>query len=304
VGVLGFLAWWLPVAVVLDAIGRVPGTVWAVVVCGFLVAHVVSAFKWRLLIDAAGVPIAPLEALRAHAVGLFANLCLPSVIGGDLVRAGLVVRDHGRLEAVTLGSVADRLNDTVALVLIAGVAAWVVPELPDADVAKVLASVAVLLPAGVAVGVVTIRGFPRGRLPQRLQAVAERLGQGLDSLLGVPRVTLRAFSLSIAIQCSFVGLNVVLAQEMGIAAPVSVWFLVWPLAKLVALAPISLGGIGVREVALAGLMAPFGIDAAVAVAQSVSWEVVLIGAGLIAGMVAMVLNGRRSIRIAGKGETS
>jgi hypothetical protein len=120
----------------------------------------------------------------------------------------------------------------------------------------------------------------------------------------VPRVTLRAFSLSIAIQCSFVGLNVVLAQEMGIAAPVSVWFLVWPLAKLVALAPISLGGIGVREVALAGLMAPFGIDAAVAVAQSVSWEVVLIGAGLIAGMVAMVLNGRRSIRIAGKGETS
>ena len=38
----------------------------------------------------------------------------------------------------------------------------------------------------------------------------------------------------------------------------AVWLLAWPLAKLIALAPVSLGGIGVREVALATLLLPCG----------------------------------------------
>jgi uncharacterized membrane protein YbhN (UPF0104 family) len=56
-----------------------------------------------------------------------------------------------------------------------------------------------------------------------------------------------------------------------------------------ALLPISLGGIGVREAALGGLLSPFGVDVACAVAQSLAWEVVLIGSGLAAGALTLTL---------------
>ena len=47
-----------------------------------------------------------------------------------------------------------------------------------------------------------------------------------------------------------------------------------------------------RELALAALLAPFGVEAATAVAQSLGWEVVLVGSGLSAGAVALALGGR------------
>ena len=95
--------------------------------------------------------------------------------------------------------------------------------------------------------------------------------------------------MSLGVQSGFIGLNVVLASAMELSAPISLWFFAWPMAKLIALAPVSLGGIGVREAALAGLMAPFGIEASVVVAQSLGWEAVLISSGLIAGIAVALL---------------
>jgi len=89
----------------------------------------------------------------------------------------------------------------------------------------------------------------------------------------------------VGIQASFVLLNAFLGAAIGLQAPLHVWFLAWPLAKLVALLPVSLGGLGVREVALAGLLQPFGVPAALAVAQSLLWETILVAGGLTAGLI-------------------
>jgi uncharacterized membrane protein YbhN (UPF0104 family) len=57
----------------------------------------------------------------------------------------------------------------------------------------------------------------------------------------------------------------------------------YPLAKLVALAPLTQGGIGVREAALAVLLVPFGAAPVRTVAAGLVWETVVITAGLLAG---------------------
>ena len=87
----------------------------------FLAGHAAAAAKWRILI---GGGISYRQAFRAHLAGLAANLALPSVAGGDVVRAGLVMKhadDKGRL---AMGSLADRLIDTLGLILIALASAW------------------------------------------------------------------------------------------------------------------------------------------------------------------------------------
>ncbi len=102
-------------------------------------------------------------------------------------------------------------------------------------------------------------------------------------------------AVSLLIQSSLVALNVWLAGAMGLSIPVVAWCLVWPQAKLVALVPVSLGGLGVRQVAMAGLLAPLAVEPPLVVAQSLVWESLLVGPGVVGGAVSIWLPGSRSV---------
>ncbi len=75
--------------------------------------------------------------------------------------------------------------------------------------------------------------------------------------------------------------------------PWAAWMLAWSLAKLAALVPVSLGGIGVRQLAQAAFMAPFAVTAALAVAQSLVWESLLLALGLVGGAASIWVRGLR-----------
>ena len=53
--------------------------------------------------------------------------------------------------------------------------------------------------------------------------------------------------------------------------------------------PITQGGIGVREVALAALLAPFGAPAVRTVAVGLVWEAIPITGGLFGGLASLVI---------------
>lgn len=290
IGILSLLLWWLPTATLLTAIQSIPLSVWFFVFGFYVLGHTFSALKWRLLLHAVKVDISPIVAVRAHGAGLFANLCLPSVVGGDFVRAGVVIRRHGQLEPITLGSLADRLNDTFALVLIAGVAGLMVPDSLEFDVGSLLAFVASLLLMAVFAAIVFIRYISLEVLPEFLVSKVAKFREALSSLANAPHIAFATLLLSIVIQSGFIMLNIVVAEAIGISVSPYLWFFAWPLAKLIALAPVSLGGIGVREVALSAILAPFGVEAALVVAQGLSWQAVLIFSGLFAGVAVASLS--------------
>lgn len=292
--IVGILVWWLSGEALLAAIAAIKPTTWVLVITGFIVGHIVSAFKWRLLLHAVKVEVSAFNAIRAHGAGLFANLCLPSVIGGDVIRAGLVMRQHKSYEQIALGSLADRVNDSFALVLLAAVASLAVPVTHELSVGRILSGAAVVLLFGILAGLLAVTLVPVSRLPIRVASIVMRVREALASLVAAPGLALLAFTLSVGIQAGFVMLNLLLARDIGIDASAALWFFAWPLAKLVAIVPVSLGGIGVREVAIAGLLVPFGLDAGQVVAQSLSWEGVLILSGLFAGLIVALLSGRES----------
>ena len=91
-----------------------------------------------------------------------------------------------------------------------------------------------------------------------------------------------AWSWCVLLQGGFVLVNVVVGESLGLDLPVGTWFLLWPLAKIAAMLPLSFGGLGVREAAFAGLLVPWGLEG-IAVVQSLVWQSVLLVGGLIAG---------------------
>ncbi|MGH7476593.1 MAG: lysylphosphatidylglycerol synthase domain-containing protein, partial [Longimicrobiales bacterium] len=126
---------------------------------------------------------------------------------------------------------------------------------------------------------------PLARWPRRLRRPLARGLVALRRLSARPATLVLAFALSFGIQSGFVLLNVVIGRSLGITAPVAAWFMAWPLAKLVGLLPISLGGLGVRDAAFATLLLPFGVAASQGVVASLVWDSVLIVGGLLGGLV-------------------
>lgn len=286
-GLLALILYLVPTGELWAALRAIPPWLWVSVVAAFLASHVIAAFKWWWL-AARPAGVSYRAGLRAHFAGLVANLCLPGVAGGDVVRAGLALRDTPHKAQVGVGSVADRAVDCLALLLLAGGAALLLMRRPEAPSELVLQLAAA---AGLISIVALLALYLLLKLPRR--GAIGRVADAVRTLLRQPGALMLCLLLSLCVQSALICLNVLLARSAGLDVPVAVWFLAWPLAKLVSTAPISLAGLGIREASLAALMVPFGASAARVVAVGLIWQSVLLAGGLLGGLVVL-LSGRRS----------
>jgi uncharacterized membrane protein YbhN (UPF0104 family) len=119
-----------------------------------------------------------------------------------------------------------------------------------------------------------------------------RVRHAFRSVSKRPRVLVFGWLLGTGIQTSFLLLTAQIAEYCGLKLPLQAWLFAWPLAKLVAVLPVTQGGIGVREAALVALLAPFGAPGPVVLAAGLVWEAVVIAGGLMAGLVALTLRSR------------
>lgn len=293
VGILAVLLIVLPLDQVRDALVRLDPIVWLGVLAGFLVGHGLGALKWRLMVNAGRAGLGLVDSFRCYGAGLFANLCLPSIIGGDVLRAGLAGRSTGRMTAVVLGSLADRLIDVTALgLLLAGGILMGAGSLPAGLGRYAPPAVA----AGALLGLAILLLLARRPLASWPPRVRRPLGRGLVAarrLLRRPGGAAAAFALALSMQAGFILLNAWIGRSIGIAVGLEVWFFAWPLAKVAGLLPISLGGLGVRDATLAGLLAGAGVATARGLVASLIWQTVMIAGGLAGGVLCWLLSRRR-----------
>ncbi|HUR29589.1 MAG TPA: lysylphosphatidylglycerol synthase transmembrane domain-containing protein, partial [Planctomycetota bacterium] len=134
------------------------------------------------------------------------------------------------------------------------------------------------------------------RWPRKLRRPLARSMVSLRRVARRPLAALGVFCLSLAIQSWFVLLNAWLGKAIGIDVPLAYWFLAVPLTKAITLAPISFGGLGLREATLAGMLSLVGVPTATGVAASLLWQSVVYSGGLLGGLTWLVLGLRRSAR--------
>ncbi len=271
-----------------DGITRTQPWVWFSVLAGFLLGHVFAAFKWGLLI---GQKLPFPTILKAHFAGLAANIALPGVAGGDVARAAVLSQKVSSKSKLVTGSVLDRLIDVGGLVLIAAFGAallgtagqtgmWLQIIAAGFVVAGVIAYV--ILPA--LARWVEDKAAGKGKAGQLVADIAEYMAAHRTRIL-------ICAALSITIQTGFVGLNVALAWSMQGPTNIAIWLFAWPLAKLIATLPISLGGLGVREASLAAIFAAFASGSPVVIAVGFVWQTILISTGLI-GLCVQAWSGK------------
>jgi len=287
----------LPWAKVWVALRQLPPTVWLGVWVGFALGHALGIIKWRLFVNAGRAALRGTDAAQCYAAGLFANLCLPSIVGGDVLRMAMASKLTRRPEAALWGGVLDRVTDVTALAILVTIGGLIARNTLPGWGSELL-TVGIVLAVLFALGVLPfVLRRPIAWWPRKLRRPVARSLVALRRLARRPSTAVAGLLLSLAIQSSFVLLNAWLGYHIGVRVPLPVWFLVWPLAKVASLMPISLGGLAVREASLAALLAPFGVPLALGVLTSLLWQSVLIAGGLAGGLVWLILSRRRGVSL-------
>jgi uncharacterized membrane protein YbhN (UPF0104 family) len=279
----------VPLGEVWETFGRVPLGMWPAAILAYMLLHVMGAAKWRFLVNAAGAGLSMRQAVQFYYAGLFGNTFLPSMVGGDVVRAGLALRETRSKAGLLFGSLVDRTLDILALACVAGIGVLLLPSALDPRSRGIFyglfATFAIL---GVATAIL-LWMLPARRFAFGTRRKLAKVRRAVMAMARRPATVVLGLAVAITLQIGLLLVNVWLGHAGGIDAPLLVWMFVAPLAKIAALLPITQGGLGVREAAQAALFAPFGVPAVLAIAASLLFQAVVISGGLLSGLVSFLL---------------
>jgi len=245
--------------------------------------NVLAARRWVIVMGLFGRTLPYRSALRFYFEGLFFNQALPSTVGGDGVRmyraikAGLSVADGVN------GVLLDRIAGLFALL---GIVALTQPWLYD-RVEDTFARLAFAVVNAAGVGAVLVLVLC-GRMPggwMRWSAVRGLVGlsNGLAALFRNTAAAVEVFGLSFLGHLMMVSAIFILTLDLQLNVSFLDCLILVPGVMLLAAAPISIAGWGVRESVMISAMALVGAPEAGSLGLSLVYGVIMILIGLVGG---------------------
>jgi glycosyltransferase 2 family protein len=277
---IGFLLWRYDARPILHAVARERIGFFAAAVILYVVGQALSAWRWRWLARMNSLPGGYSDYLRYYFIGVFTNLFVPGLVGGDAARALYLGRRRHRLNAAIASVVADRGIGLVTLVWFAAIAAvcFKTIDLP-VPVRKIVLLLGVVSFAGWLSAPILARGVRF--LPPKLAGIVTPVLPYLERPLEV----LPAIALSMLLQATLAICQYLIALGLGLAVPLAAFLVCVPIANVIASLPLTLNGLGLRETAYLVLLGGIGISHPDTIAMGLLWFAATMTGGLT-GIIA------------------
>ena len=261
-----------------------------------------ATIRWQLLLRVQGIVLGWLQAGAIVIIGLFFNLFLPGLVGGDAIRLYFVFKEAAHKKAHAVLAVAmDRLLGLISILLLAVAVVvarfgWLnrFPQTAHITyVALILLGgsslLAVTLFVGAGLGL--LKRLPR-RVPFRKSLV--RAGDALRIYRTKAGICLGAFGLTIvshlAYYLSYYCAARSLHRSAGMTPAVLDFISIMPLVNTITGVPISFGGVGVRETLFQKLLGELvGMPLAVAALAASLGFAIQASWGLLGGAAYLLL---------------
>jgi glycosyltransferase 2 family protein len=210
---------------------------------------VVSAFRWRIFLEALEVELSILSILRLTFVGAFFNAFLPTGVGGDAYKA-FRIRTGSTTLATSFASVLlDRVAGIAVLAFLGFLAA----------ITAIRSGITPLVVAGfvLSVGVLALAIFVLlmgqnlvGTGRRTWFGIRPRIRRALDAAANAirrPSTIRRSFAIGVLCQVFGLAAYAALAHSLGLGIPLEIVTLGLFSATVVSAIPITINGLGIRE---------------------------------------------------------
>ncbi len=274
--------------------------VFSLVVLLNLAAAVVMALRWHLLIRAIGRRIGFRVVTSYTMLGMFYNQILPGSVSGDAARIWCLGGKHTSWKESAGTVIWDRVLGLAALIFMTlFTVPWYYRVVMDG-------SAAVVLWGGLFAAFTAFAALQNTRLLGWVEAAArgvwrrlrkESGGVPLEGFFAGLRVFLtdrllmsRTFFISLVIRVIWLLGACAISYSMRLPVPWSYYFFAIPLVELIRMVPVSIQGLGVRELAFVYFLKPYGVTPAQAALLSMLFFTALTVAGLLGGIVYLSRN--------------
>lgn len=234
----------------------------------WFLSQLIFVARWLLLLRVQSVNIGYWAAFRLHLLGVFYNNCLPTSVGGDLLRAWYVTTHTDKKLEAALSVFVDRVIGLTGLIIMAFCCYWFIPagqegqELSFGLDLRFLqrltehGSTIGVLGAGVVIVLLAFISTARGRnlvkgwsgaLRKRAVLVMQKIHKAMGIYWRKKPALALAMLLSFCCQATFIVGMWLVGQEIGIDVHIKYYFVFFPVAWLLGALPISIGALGIWE---------------------------------------------------------
>lgn len=220
--------------------------------------EVIATVRWQVLLRIQGICLGWLRAGAIVMIGLFFNMFLPGLVGGDVVRLYFVFKlARGQKTRATLSVAMDRLFGLLSIIFLGGLSLWLRFDWLKSSAASLHITYVALSLLGIGLTFAVFLFFAAGfgrlhklpkQMPFRKEIVESAEALKLYRAHVWPMVSL--FGITVASHVAYYVSFYCAAQSLhGAARSASLvdMFSIMPLVNTVTSLPISLGGVGVRE---------------------------------------------------------
>jgi uncharacterized protein (TIRG00374 family) len=253
----------------------------------FSLGLLISAYRWQILARAQGDEVPLRNLVQSYLVGVFFNNFLPTRFGGDVVR----IWDGSKYSKSLLKSSAivlvERSTGILVLFLFAlGASLFRLDMARRAPVIWIALLFGIGGLAAAAFFFLPVCGRWLERIPERkFIGPAKRKVLALRSTIlsykNHPAAFAKAMAWAVLLQVNVLVHYFLIGKALRLSIGLLDYFIFIPLVLLIQILPVSINGLGVRELSYIEIFKFYGIPAGTAVAFSA----VEIGLGLIVGLV-------------------
>lgn len=244
-----------------------------------------AAWRWLVLVRMVEPGVTYWPMLRITLVSNFVGAFLPGMVGIEVLRVYGLARVMADLSLALSSVLVERLCGLLSLILLVVVGLVIAPI--DLPVGIQLACGLVLLALVLAVGVL-LHPWPRRLVKRALAApglarLAERLvgfERRIDAYARRPFALVLSLGLALSFQLLRIATMVIGAHALGVDVAHAIFVVIVPITFLVAQLPISLGGLGPREITYVALLSLAGVQPEAALVLALTREVMYLATTL------------------------
>lgn len=249
-----------------------------------------SAWRWRLLLERQGHAIPLLELTKITWIASFFGTFLPATAGNDLVRGQLLHRRGVPLADLVSSILVDRVIGTLALIFLTIPPLVILlqsqPGLEGVAWAVALLMVATFLAAFA--GPKILRRARGWRLPGFLRKGLyglDAVAAGCARLLRGRKTMAATIGLSLAVHALTIVLVYLVGRAVGVELGILYYALFVPLIWLLSLLPVSISGLGLRDAGFVALFGQVGVPTERALTMSLLVFAIILLSSAVGGVL-------------------
>lgn len=271
---------------------------WLLGLTMFLLGIVIKTFRWQVLLEALEIHISAAELLQLNFIGFLFNNILPSGIGGDVVKMYELSKDS-RQSAESVNAVfVDRVVGLVVAQFLALVAALIAYRMVSTEVLFV--TLALFLGSLLAMWMLVQESVWEAILQRVPFLNAWQDGRFVDKIRRLYKTfrrydtssIVKALLISLIFNATLVLSNYFVGLALGVKISMLYFWVFVPITSVVTMIPISLNGLGVREMGYVTLFTQTGVPQEVAFSMSLSFYAFTVISGVIGG-IFYIMRGAR-----------